>query len=75
MDADSGAAERSMKHNGWGKGEDHPQHKLTEADVINIRNLYFKDGLTQQAIADRFGVSQAHVGKIINKQRWGHVKE
>lgn len=34
-------------------------------DEKEVRNLYIKDGLTQQAIANRLGVSRATVSKII----------
>ena len=59
--------------NAWKPGEQHPQAKLKDADIVQIRRLYFKEGWTQQAIADHFKVSQAHIGKIINGLRWTHV--
>lgn len=57
----------------WAKGEGHPQARLKEADVIEMRRLYFREGWTQQQIADKYGVSQSHAGKIINRISWGHV--
>lgn len=45
--------------------------KLTEADVIEIRNSRGKE--TQVAIAARFGVSQSLISSIQTNQWWKHV--
>ena len=55
-------------------GTDHPNAKLSEDDIREIRKLYFETNITQQKIADRFKVSQAQIGRIINGLRWSHVK-
>lgn len=34
-------------------------------DEKEVRNLYIKDGLTQQAIADKIGISRVTVSKIL----------
>lgn len=61
--------------NAWKPGMEHPNAKLTDDDIREIRLLYFSDHkITQQQIADRYGVSQAHIGKILNGLRWSHVK-
>lgn len=49
-------------------GERNHQAKLTNLQVVEIRKL--KGSASQQAIADRFGVSQTLVGLIHRKQRW-----
>ena len=44
--------------------------KLTEKDVLEIRAI---TGMTQQAIADQYGVHQAAINYIINRKRWQHI--
>lgn len=54
------------------KGERHAGHKLTDAQVTEIRRLYATGNMSQQAIADMFGVCQTHVSLIVrNKSRIG----
>lgn len=45
------------------RGESHYRCKLTDADVAELRGLY--PGVNQYKLADRFGVSQAQVGRIL----------
>lgn len=51
------------------KGETNPSSKLSKEDVADIRCL-LRDGLTQQVIADRFGVSQSSVSHIKLGRSW-----
>jgi DNA-directed RNA polymerase specialized sigma subunit len=44
--------------------------KLTEQDVLEIRAIR---GMTQQAIADQYGVSQKAISEIINRKIWRHI--
>lgn len=53
-------------------GERNGRAKLTEADVRAIRE-FRSIGLTQQAIADRFGVSQFTVSAILLGKVWSSV--
>jgi hypothetical protein len=53
-------------------GESHPRARLTDTIVREIRQLR-TDGLTQQAIADRFGLRQTDVSRILSGHAWGHV--
>jgi hypothetical protein len=46
--------------------------KLSEAEVVEIRNSY-SAGERQQAIATRYGITQACVSYIINRKIWSHV--
>jgi len=55
-------------------GEKNGSSKLTDPAIVAIRELR-RNGLTQQAIADRFGVTQVLVGKILRGDLWKHVKE
>lgn len=53
------------------RGKQNPFSKLTDSDIRCIRSL--ANSLTQQAIADRFGIKQCHVSKIVLRQSWNHV--
>jgi DNA-binding CsgD family transcriptional regulator len=48
------------------RGKNNPNHKLTEEQVIQIKLLLKEEILTQQEIADRFGVSISTISKIKN---------
>lgn len=47
------------------QGEKHPQAKLSNADVLEIRALYAAGGITQRQLADRFGVCQRSINKAV----------
>ncbi len=53
-------------------GITHPCHKLTEAQVRMVPKLQAK-GLFQWQIAERLGVSQTAVSKILRGYRWKHL--
>jgi len=55
------------------KGEQHPIAKLTENQVIEIRARYAAGGITQQKLADEYGVSQGIISDIINRTSWSHI--
>jgi transposase-like protein len=44
-------------------------HKLSDADRERIIRLHRDDGVTASAIAKRFGVSDAHVSRILDEER------
>ena len=50
----------------------HNARKLEPEDVILIRALR-KEGLTLQAIADKFDVTKTNVSKIVNFKIWSYV--
>jgi DNA-binding CsgD family transcriptional regulator len=54
------------------RGERAPSHKLRNAQVIEIRRLA-TTGLSNQVIADRFGVSRRNVSMIVNRVTWTHI--
>lgn len=39
--------------------------KLTSKQIDNIRKAYAAGGVTQQQLADRYGVSRVHVARIL----------
>jgi hypothetical protein len=54
-------------------GEACSTHKLTNEQVLEIRDLYAKGGSTQQVLGVRFGVSQVLIGLIVNRKAWKHI--
>lgn len=48
----------------------HPMAKLTEEQVAEIRRRYTAGGVTQYELAPEYGVSQAHLSKIVRKKSW-----
>ena len=53
-------------------GEGHYRAKLTNEDVIEIRQRVV-DGETYQSVADAFGVVKSTIGFIINGKTWSRV--
>lgn len=49
------------------------KRKITEKDVLAIRILS-ASGKTGQQISNKFGISSGHVFKIVNREKWRHVK-
>lgn len=56
------------------RGSRQGQSKITESDVLKIRRLYAA-GFRQVALADRFGIDQTGISKIVLHKSWQHVKE
>jgi hypothetical protein len=54
-------------------GETHPNHKLTEDDIIQIRSLYVVGNQTQSEIGKLFGVAQTTICAIVNNINWKHI--
>jgi DNA-binding transcriptional regulator YiaG len=55
------------------KGSNHHFSKLNEEKVLEIRKLKKETNLTNQKIADMFGVSRTVIGKIILRKLWVHI--
>lgn len=59
---------------GWGPGEEHDNHKLTEADVIDIRTRYNNHERkyeVEELYKDKIGHSGFH--KIWNGETWAYI--
>jgi len=54
-------------------GEDQWMHKLTEADVLQIRELVKVKGCNQSQIARSFGVTQSNVHCIAIRKSWKYL--
>lgn len=55
------------------KGEKNINHRLTAEQADRIREFY-KKGVSQQALADRYGVSQNCIFRIVNNLTWKEEK-
>lgn len=53
-------------------GEKHGMVKLTEEDVLQIRERY-ANGETQTAIAKDFPVTQSSISLIVLRRKWKHI--
>ena len=52
------------------QGEKHHQSKLTESDVVEIRERYAAETISQSELADEYGVTQGQVGGIVRGEKW-----
>jgi predicted DNA binding protein len=55
------------------RGESHHKSKLTDDDVRLIRSAYASGGITQRALAEKFGVVQRAIAQVIHYESWRHV--
>lgn len=56
------------------KGQRSRRTRLTEADILRIRELWNGgSGLLQREIAELFGVTRSSIGHIVTRYRWAHV--
>lgn len=55
------------------RGETHCSAKLTEADVRAIRKRYPAGGITQQQLADSYGVTVMTINCALLKKTWKHI--
>lgn len=63
LDACSSFRELPPENSPWRKG----QAKFTDSDIREIKRLYKHEYMTQQAIADRFGVSRSYIVQILER--------
>jgi len=55
------------------KGEKNPNSKLSEQDIITIRNRK-KEGVTHQELADEYNVTKTTISQIVNRKLWAHIE-
>ena len=53
-----------------GKGSRNPQARLTEADVLDIRERYEAGGISQRELAEEYGVTPSTVYLIVKRKNW-----
>lgn len=54
-------------------GEINGAHKLTEEEVLEIRELYNKKKAYQRELAKAYGVSTSQIQNIIYRKHWNHI--
>ena len=64
---------RSTKGRHVNIGSKHPQAKLTESGVRDIKRVLASSEHTQRAIAKMFGVSRPTIANIKAGRQWAHV--
>lgn len=64
------------------RGQELPQSKLLDMDVIDIRSAkrqrdallaHIKENLSNDALAKRFGIHQRTLEKILSRETWSHL--
>lgn len=55
------------------KGNVHYNTHLTNSDIINIRNRYAYDNISQTKLAALYNITQSSIGEIIRGETWSHV--
>lgn len=54
-------------------GEDHYSAKMTDAKVLELREVYATDKYTQEELATVYGIKGRTVSQIVRGQTWKHV--
>ena len=47
--------------------------KLTEEEVLDIREKYATGDYTQKSLGEEYGIHQGHITKIVNLKSWTHI--
>jgi DNA-binding transcriptional regulator LsrR (DeoR family) len=55
------------------RGERHPDARLTDKKVAELRRLYAETNVTQAELAERFEVAQSTVCNVLARRTWKHV--
>ena len=55
-------------HDCFAKGRNNP--KLSKNDIVEIKTKYFDGKISQQEIADQYGVGRKYISKIVKGDRW-----
>lgn len=67
---------QDMKEKGRGRtttGENKWSAKITEPDVVRIREMRWNEGMTNRAIAQVYPLSASQVSAIAHRKKWKHV--
>ena len=54
-------------------GERHGRSKLTEQEVLLIRDLYDNGCYTQEELSDMYHISRGQIGAIVRKESWAYL--
>lgn len=55
-----------------GKGEKNAMAKLTDDDVLKLRELY-KSGVTPRELCIQFGISKKYIHTVVKRKSWKHI--
>jgi DNA invertase Pin-like site-specific DNA recombinase len=55
------------------RGEQQHLAKITSEDAAQIRAEYAAGGISQEKLAEKFGISQPTTSSIIRREIWRHV--
>lgn len=55
------------------RGEKSHTSKLSESEVIRIRNLHSTYGVISRKLAKEYGVTSSTINKIVNRKTWKHL--
>lgn len=56
------------------KGENHGNHKLTNNQIIKIRNLYSSGNYSYRLLSKMYSVSFSQIRNIVKRKAWSHIK-
>ena len=56
------------------RGEAHPNAKLVDQLVREIRARYAAGGISQRELADEMGISRGALQRVVDREGWSHVR-
>ena len=54
-------------------GQGHPNAKLTDEIVLEIRRKYDKENYSVKDLSYDYGIHQSAMSRIVNRKRWTHI--
>lgn len=54
-------------------GEKHGRAKLTETQVVEIRQRYAKGRISQSELASMYGINQTIISDVVHRKSWKHI--
>lgn len=60
-------------HDTTNRGPRNGMSKLTEKDIVEIRQKYAAGGVTQVALAKEYNTAGSNICCIVNKKYWSHI--
>ncbi len=66
---------RSLLHSLAIRGESSPLARLTEVEVLEIRERYIAGNVTQSRLGEEFGISQSAISLIVRGINWRHLTD
>lgn len=55
------------------KGEQHPQNKVTNIQVLEIRAKFIPRIYSSRKLAKEYGLSKTNILDIVNRKTWNHI--